>query len=487
MDKIFLNNKFYFTFILFLNISIIYKVKTQLNNSTNYILIPFKSYFPNIDSSNAISALIDSWTRRKLFLDIEDESGKKLPFILNSEEPLIYTSENLWLIKTDEQYFKPYSNANDICNFNYQNSNSYKYTTEFNKSFHYMTNICYAKERIYLYDDFDLKKKKLYDLEFIHSSNETHICFFAGLQLTEAIYEKKLSLLYQLKNLIDSNSYSWVLKFTSPEEGFLIFGDIVNNNKLKFYNDNIEENYITQTVFATFSSVIYWKFYLEKIFFGEYTIKSDNLYFFINFQSRYITIPRVYFDDIKNIYMLSNEKLDEDICFEEFAEYFFKTIYCNKKKYLQLTDNYKKLPKFILYGYQLEGNLTFEAKDLFLEKDDKVYFFIAYNSHKNDEWNMGSIFFEKFITVFNNELKTIKILKKGDQNDNNRNNPKKKENTKIILIIVLAFILSALIFSFVGIFFGKKIYQLRKKKANELNDDDYDYSPQSINVEEQKE
>ena len=158
-----------------------------------------------------------------------------------------------------------------------------------------------------------------------------------------------------------------------------------------------------------------------------------------------------------------------------------------KKKYLQLTDNYKKLPKFILYGYQLDGNLTFEAKDLFLEKDDKVYFFIAHNSHKNDEWNMGSIFFEKFITVFNNELKTIKILKKGDKNDNNSNNSKKNEKTKIILIIVLAFILSALIFSFVGIFFGKKIYQLRKKKANELNDDDYDYSPQSINVEEQKE
>ena len=32
-----------------------------------------------------------------------------------------------------------------------------------------------------------------------------------------------------------------------------------------------------------------------------------------------------------------------------------------------------------------------------------------------------------------------------------------------------------------GIFYGKKIYAQRKKKANELNDDDYDYNPQSIN------
>ena len=132
----------------------------------------------------------------------------------------------------------------------------------------------------------------------------------------------------------------------------------------------------------------------------------------------------------------------------------------------------------------MNGNLTFEAKDLFLEKDDNVYFFIEYNSHKNDPWNMGSIFFEKFITVFNNDLKSIKILKKGIENDNN-NNSNKSNMKKIVFIIVLIFLLSGLIFSFVGLFFGEKIYQSRKKKANELNDDEFDYSPQSINFEEQ--
>ena len=60
MDKIILNNKFYLMFILFLIISIIDKAKTQSNNSTNYILIPFKSYFPKIDTSNINNALINS-------------------------------------------------------------------------------------------------------------------------------------------------------------------------------------------------------------------------------------------------------------------------------------------------------------------------------------------------------------------------------------------------------------------------------------------
>ena len=129
-----------------------------------------------------------------------------------------------------------------------------------------MTKICYAKEKIYLYKDFNLKNKNLYDLEFIHSSNETHICFFAGLQLTDSVYEKKLSLLYELKNLINSNSYSYTLKFISPEEGFLIFGDIINNDKLKFYNDHLEENYINLNVNNYAYNNIPWKFYLEKIY-----------------------------------------------------------------------------------------------------------------------------------------------------------------------------------------------------------------------------
>ena len=41
---------------------------------------------------------------------------------------------------------------------------------------------------------------------------------------------------------------------------------------------------------------------------------------------------------------------------------------------------------------------------------------------------------------------------------------------KIISIIALCIIFAAL-----GIFIGKKIYGMRKKRANELKDDDYEY------------
>ena len=49
------------------------------------------------------------------------------------------------------------------------------------------------------------------------------------------------------------------------------------------------------------------------------------------------------------------------------------------------------------------------------------------------------------------------------------------------MISVLSFVLCAVIFIVVGKLYGKQIFGLRRKKANELDDDNYDYTPGSIN------
>ena len=46
---------------------------------------------------------------------------------------------------------------------------------------------------------------------------------------------------------------------------------------------------------------------------------------------------------------------------------------------------------------------------------------------------------------------------------------------KIYVVMLFLVILSGLFFGFIGLRYGKKIYQARKKKANEL-DDNYDYN-----------
>ena len=500
----------FYTFILTLIIDL---GNCDNENEGNIIIIPFKSYFPKYEFMNENKNLITSWVRRKFYLGIENESGQKLQMILNNEEPQMHIREHVSLIESDEIYYEPYNkNESDICTFNFKESNTYQFTSAFNYKFHSIPNSCLAKEKMYFYTDLNLKEKKSFDINFIHSSNETHICFFSGLQLTDSSDAKNINLLYQLKHLINSNKYSWTLKFNSPDEGYFIFGDIINNNKLKFYNDNNEENFIPFYVQTVSLSRIYWKLPVEKVIFDDYIINLESKYSLIDFEMRYITVPKEYFYEIKKKYLLTNENITDSekkfICFDEETEFFFHSVYCDKKEYLALTDNYKKLPTLNIYHHELD--IIFSPKELFLEKGDKIFFFIAYSTHDYEgEWHIGNIFLEKYITVFNNEAKQLNILKRSDKDnsdtdtdsdsksDTDNDTDKKKEtkndeensnnsindSSKIIIIIILVFIITAIIFGLIGIKYGKKYYQNRKKKANELNED-YDYSPQSINNEQ---
>lgn len=483
--------KFDIIFIILFILSVVTIVECEEDNQKNVLIIHFKSFFPKDDySPNESRTLINSWIRRKLYLEIENKSGQKLPFIINLKIPELHIRNVVSLIREDDEtYYKPYNeNISDFCYFNYHSSDSYELTTNYNYSFHFITNTCYAKEKVYFYNDLNLKEKKIYDIQFVHSTNETSVCFFAGLLLTESTAYKKSNFFDQLKHLINSKSYSWALKFDSPDEGELIFGDIKGNKNLKFYNDNSEDNYKSYQVQA-FSEVIYWKLYFEKIYFGDYVIQTDtHFYFNIDINNRYITIPKEYFNQIRGKYYLSDDNYTSPdsekkfICFEDDSQ-SFHSIYCHKKEYLELTDNYKKLPDLNLFGINIGFNITFKAKELFVEKDDKVYFLIGYSTKSNFDWQMGNVFLEKYITIFDNDAKLVSILKRDDKTSNESND---SNIGKIILIIILIFILSGLIFGFLGIFLGKRYFQSRKKKANELNDDDYDYSPNSINVDENK-
>ena len=69
----------------------------------------------------------------------------------------------------------------------------------------------------------------------------------------------------------------------------------------------------------------------------------------------------------------------------------------------------------------------------------------------------------------------MKILKNSNNNVENYKENNNDKSDKTILIVILAIILSGLIFGILGLKYGKKIYQARKRKANELDDDNYDY------------
>ena len=460
----------------------------------NIAVVPFKSFLPKEDDYIKESkALISSWIYRKIYLDIETLSGQKISMLLNNEEPKIHTNNITAYLKSDDIYNSKYvRNISHICSFNYHNSNSYHLISKFNYSFYSISNVCYASEKMIFYKDIDLKEKSAIDLNFIHSSNSSNNCFLAGLVLTNLMDDKKINLFYQLKQIINSKNYDWGLYFTSPNEGKFIFGDIKNNENIKFYNTNDKNNFISIQVNTLYRLRIYWKIKIDKIIIGNDYIKETNTFFEIDIHIRYISVPKLIFDDTKHLYFLDKGK-DNLICFEEISNFFFHTIYCDKNEFLKLSGGYNNLPTLNLNFISTNEryNISFNANDLFLEIGDKIYFFIGYNSRMtlDDKFVIGSLLLEKYITIFNNEEKTLTILKKNEENDKNNGNKdivnknSDNVNNKIVIISLLVFILSAVIFIIIGKLFGKKLFAAKKKKANELIDEDYDYTPERINDE----
>ena len=458
------NNLLFFLFSFLLLIL----TKCQSDESQNFIVIPFKTYFPTPEGINQQGIIMNKWTRSKTYFETENPNKQKMQIILtSSDENLMYTRNNVTSIRTDEEHYKPYSeNIGDICSFDYKNSSSYNFY-DCTRNFHSMdSNNCYAKEKIKLYSDTDLKESKFYEIHFIHTTNESGVCFLGNTEISSAVFDKIYNFIYQLKNLTNSKSYTWTLKYTSPEEGYFIFGDIIGNNKITFYNDNIEENYYSITM-ASIIEKIFWRTQITKIYIGNNrlynTANKDYLYVHLDFYSRYITVPYNDSLEFKNIF-----DLNQEYCFNTKVEYYFNAIYCDKKKYLTLTDNYKNLPTISFFG-ELQINITFTPKDLFIEKDDKIYFLIAYDEHRDTDWYFGNIFLQKYTVVFNNDARTMNVLKKVNFEDDGSN------TLKIVLIVILCIILSGLIFGFLGVKYGKVLFEKRRKKANELDDDEYDY------------
>ena len=461
---------YYIYFLLFFKILNLIKAS---QNTKNIIVIPFKLYQPKVNSpqENKQTNTLDSWLRQKLYLQIENSSGQKVSMIVTLEQIEAYSKEDIALLASDEKYIKQYTeNINDICSFNYENSPNFKCQTPFNVFLHGRDKCCIIEEKFIFYTDEKLTQKKIYPIKFIHSTNKTNICLFGSLQRYYNAVDKSKSFIDQLKDLSNSKTYTWTLKYTSIDSGLFIFGDIIDNEKIIFDEKNIvkniEKNYESIYAINLFTGRIFWKMNLDTLFFGDKILGEKDI-LEIETDLPFILLKKDYYHNIKE--QIFNEYFEIKICDKSMPEYLLSAITCKKKEFLEKTNNLKKIPSLTFQMKQYNLNITFTPNDLFRIEGDDIYFLIAHQSYKDSQCTIGSIFLRKYPTVFDVDSKQIKIFKNINHEETN-----KKSNLKIILIVILSIVLSGIIFGFIGLKYGKKIYQARKKKANEL-DDNYDY------------
>ena len=297
------------------------------------------------------------------------------------------------------------------------------------------------------------------------------------------------------------STQDWTIKFTDQNEGQLIIGDLPH----KYEEDIVkysEDNYTkcnTECIVTFFQP---WGIGAKEIYFNNITndkiiVNKNNNKLVLVYNFGFI-IGSNHYKDLINQYYFQN-LITQNICVLEKSNitkynkthYFIKSegdfsVYiCQKEK---MKNHLKDFPNLYFSHIKYEYIFELTYKDLFKEINDYYYFMVIfpnlnsedYDVDEKQEWHLGIPFLRRYQFVLNFDYKSVgfykfKNLDYQDEDNNNekKNNGKKKGISKVLLIILE--VLIVLILIIVSFFIGKFVSKQRKKRANELKDEDYEY------------
>lgn len=149
-------------------------------------------------------------------------------------------------------------------------------------------------------------------------------------------------------------------------------------------------------------------------------------------------------------------------------------------------NNIKQFPSLKFFISEINHIFKMTGEELFYKLENKYYFNIIFpiKNLESNRWILGKIFMRKYSTAFSplNRLIGFYIVPNGGEiNDEiekeSKNDKNGNENKTFIYVLIVVI---ALIFTGLGLFIGKIIFFPKKRKANELIDDNYEYKPEPI-------
>ena len=312
------------------------------------------------------------------------------------------------------------------------------------------------------------------------------------------------------------NDESWTIKFSSKNDGLFILGGEPHT-----YQDiEKDKKYQRQYYFKTnsLSSIEYHdplSFSAQKVFLydnnGEEVILSENKGCYLNYNYGFIIGTKEYREYIFKHFF--DKLINSTICsydFVHFQDYNgldsrYYAISCDKYKF---RDNdpennyYEKFPNlnFFIFDFNYKFQLTKE--DLFTEVNDKLYFMILFTKPLFDHgdltfWNLGLPFLQKFEFVHNYDKKSIGFYipyeeeekeerQKADNTTQEEKDAIVEKHTYKYKVIIIVGAIVAIILIIAAFFIAKNKYQNRKERANELKDEDFDYTSKDKNDNEKE-
>lgn len=330
------------------------------------------------------------------------------------------------------------------------------------------------------------KKGEGLDFYFDKNDNDYALCGNFGLNLD---ISEKTNLIVQLKKKNYINKYIWTLRYQTEEVGLINIG-----TEPHFYDkENFNyENYCTMKAIPTQSPETVWSFEMDKVIIDhknkstEYPLTDTKVDFLIDrgliigtdeYKKK---IDEIFFNDLvsKNICHIETETFDDE---EQGAKNEYYVYWCNSNsfmgnKYTVEKTYYNIFPSLKLTLQQYNMIFSLNKEDLFFDKYGKAFFLIIFkkSGSQNNIWKLGEPFFAKYQSTFDLDKKTVGFYNKNFKNENTSEQPKSSGSMTALYIIILVIIVAVLVV--VAYYFGKKFNESRKRRANELNDDDFEYS-----------
>ena len=410
---------------------------------------------------------------------------------------------------TKEEVYLSYLNiASLFTHIKLQNSNIYELFFKVDEKCSFPTNSsCITNYKSNYFDKFQHKNENILNvLNIIMDSPPKGECTNIKIGLAMRGYQGKDRCIYiieQVKKndksvnltMYNFNFYNELEKNDKGFDGELIIGAAPHETDPGYYN---ESNFITVSNYVD-------EYYYTDMWDGKYinfTLHFKNVFFYLNnnnidenkiyvnttesdeasidFEIGLTKCPFPYYTLIKSVFF--QQYITTNACKETTISGGFYGILCDKNK-LNAKDFYEKFPT--IYFEHLDFNYTFtlDSNDLFIEKDGFLYFGLVSQNEKLNNWRFGQPFLKKYRLVFNHDRKSIGYYIKHKEKEYRPEKTKSKVSLGMILLIAgIALLIAETIIAVVCI---KKYKCLnRKKRANELMDDNYDYSS-NVNQEDE--
>ena len=488
-------NSFKFWFI-----SLLILLVFDFNPVFSYISLPLE-YLPKknyqfLKTDNLINkpelVMKDLFYKRLItHLNIGTPEKNQMMLIDTNDNDFYFTSLNPPSDSKGGYKFSQFYDFGENLFYNESESSSYILEQCHEDTYHGYKEICFAKELIKFnfgnytsVENFPIKVAK---------GEDEPIPGVIGLSINDSMAYTLRSFLSELKltNLINDYyfffDYEKFYPLNSIIKGNLILGDLPHNI---FPDKYSKEDFVTM---KKTSSSSFWTHNMKKIEVQTNNTKKDiqitntKVHTFYEFYNVIGTLE--FINQIKELFL--DELIENKKCFRgKFTQNLFSYddinfFYCDISVENILIQNLSGI-KF----YSKDFDFTFElTKDeLYYKKGKYIYLTVLYFNHLYNDWIVGQMFTSKYNFVFNTDTREIGFYKKvnnvihNDNSDNNNNsdgnsliNGENKVKMLTIIIIISSCIL--IIGIVIGLVIGIKFLKnKRKKRADELIDDEYEYT-----------